>query len=105
MEAMPGNRLWGGPATNYIPDKFKEKVYRQFVDFMLQLHSHPFHEIGMLFPDSEGQEKIGEIVDQHARLPNVERIAEAVYSLGAAHIHSTIQSNTYTRPALVAILA
>jgi hypothetical protein len=70
MEAMPGNRLWGGAATNYIPDNFKEKVYRQFVDFMLQLYSHPFHEIGMLYLDADGNERIGEIVDQHARLPN-----------------------------------
>ena len=70
MEAMPGNRLWGGGATNYIPDNFKETVYRQFVDFMLQLYSHPFHEIGMLYPDAHGKECIGEIVDQHARLPN-----------------------------------
>src|SRR6202035_571244 len=64
MEAMRGSRLWGGGATNYIPDNFKEKVYRQFVDFMLQLYSHPFHEIGMLYPDGDGKEYIGEIVDQ-----------------------------------------
>ena len=71
MEAMPGKRLWGGPLTRYIPAEYEEKVYQQFADIMLQLYSHPFPEIGMLYPgERDGEERIGEIVDQHTRFPN-----------------------------------
>lgn len=75
MEAMPGKRLWGGPRTDYIPDQYKDKVYQQFADMMLQLYSHPFDEIGMLWPADEtdtAQEsvRVGQIVDQHARIPD-----------------------------------
>lgn len=49
MEGMPGKRLWGGMQTDYIPDEFKGKVYGQIADIMLELHSHPFQEIGMLY--------------------------------------------------------
>lgn len=75
MEAMPGKRLWGGPQTDYIPDQYKDKVYQQFADMMLQLYSHPFDGIGMLWPADEtdtAQEsvRVGQIVDQHARIPD-----------------------------------
>jgi len=71
MEVMPGKRLRGVPSTRYIPAEYEEKVYQQFADIMLQLYSHPFPEIGMLYPGGmDGEERIGEIVDQHARFPN-----------------------------------
>jgi Phosphotransferase enzyme family len=73
MEGMPGKRLWGGMQTDYIPDEFKGNVFGQIADIMLELRSHPFQEIGMLYcEETEGMEasvRIGEIVDQHARLP------------------------------------
>jgi aminoglycoside phosphotransferase (APT) family kinase protein len=70
MEAMPGQRLWGGGRADFIPDEYKRKVYSQIVDVLLDLYNHPFDNIGMLFPDVDGKHgvRIGPIFDQHHRL-------------------------------------
>jgi hypothetical protein len=70
MEAMPGKRLYGSGRADFIPDKFKPKVYRQITAFTLQLYSIPFHNIGMLFVDENTPSgvQVREIHDQHYRI-------------------------------------
>jgi isoamyl acetate esterase len=69
MEAMPGNRLWGGGRTDFIPEKHKAKVYMQIADILIQLYSQKFSKIGMLYRDDMNDTYcIGEIVDQHKRI-------------------------------------
>ena len=71
MEAMPGRNLWGGGMSDFIPDAYKEKVYQQFSDILVQLYSNPFTRIGMLYPaENSVEETVGEIVDLQARIPN-----------------------------------
>ena len=71
MEAMPGKRLYGGGFSDFIPDQYKSKVYRQIADFELQLFSHPFPQIGMLLADQAAESgiRIAQIHDQHHRIP------------------------------------
>ena len=70
MEAMPGNRLWGSGRTDFIPEKHKPKVYAQIADILIQLYSQKFPTIGMLYwDDINDTYYIGEIVDQHKRIP------------------------------------
>jgi len=83
MEAMPGKRLWGGPQTDYISDQYKAQVYQQFEDMLLELYSHPFDEIGMLWPQDETdppQEsvRVGPIVYQHARIQDFGPFADSL---------------------------
>jgi len=70
MQAMPGKRVYGGIRTDIIPDQFKAKVYGQISDFIAELHSLPFREIGMLFSDGDAPLGVcvGPIHDQHHRL-------------------------------------
>jgi len=70
MEAMPGHRLYGGGRSDFVPDAYKSKVYRQVTDFAMQLLDHPFTEIGMLFADSPAPSRVhvGQIYDQHGRI-------------------------------------
>ena len=69
MDAMPGKRLYGSPRSDFIPDAFKEKVYRQFADFLLQLYDKPFTHIGMLFANNSTPSgvQVGEIHDHFYR--------------------------------------
>jgi len=71
MEAMSGKRLYGGGRADFIPDPYKPKVYRQIVDFILQLYNLPFDEIGMLFFDDNSARgvRIAAIHDQNYRIP------------------------------------
>ena len=70
MEAMPGQRLWGGGRADFIPDEHKRKVYGQIVHILLELYDNPFGDIGMLYPDTNDKQcvRVGPIFDQHHRL-------------------------------------
>lgn len=68
MEAMPGKRSWGGGRQDFIPDQHKEKVYGQVSDILLELYSHPFDKIGMLWNSEDDGVHVDAIHDQHFRL-------------------------------------
>jgi hypothetical protein len=70
MEAMSSKRLYGGGRADFIPGKFKPKVYQQISNFVLQLYNIPFSTIGMLHANegSPFHVKVGQIYDQHYRM-------------------------------------
>jgi Phosphotransferase enzyme family len=68
MEAMPGKRLWGGGFSDFIPDDYKPKVYRQIADILIQLYQQPFDRIGILFSHEDTGYRIDRIFDSHHRL-------------------------------------